>query len=266
MTELTAAMSQRLATTLFLEWSTTPPPLLRALNRLLRRRPLWLRLERAIDGRYDVTTVEQRIHLVHLLTYVVCHDAEGDVVEIGTIEGKTAVLLTKVLQELNSTKRLHVYAAFHVSYFLGEGADVLARLRGNFAATNARLPEIHRGYFKQTLPRELPEKISFVHLDVGIGPNPGRHNATRLHCLASIYDRLSPGGVCVLMDYHDGSFPDVPDGHPGVGLVTDEFLRGGPEKPFVLYGGQGAMAYFRRVGRVAVEKTNAGKTAAALAA
>ena len=245
---LSTPMNQNLATTLFPEWSTTPPKFLRWINRVLRKRPLRLRLERAVDGRFDMTTVEQRIHLMQLLAIVVQYDVPGDVVELGTFEGKTAVLLTRVLEELRSTKKLHVYDAFDVGYFLGERVDVLGRLRANFTTAGARLPEIHQGYFDQTLPTELPETICFVHLDVGVGPHPDRHKAVMLKCLESFYPRLAPGGICLLMDYNDGSFPDVADGHPGVRQATDEFLRGKPERPISLYSGQGAMAYFRKLG------------------
>lgn len=239
-------MNQNLATTLFPEWSTTPPKILQQLNRVLRKRPLRLRLERAVDGRIDMTTVEQRVHLMQLLTLAVEFGAQGDVVEIGTFDGKTAVLLTRVLEELRSPKRLHVYDAFDVGYFLGEKADVLAHLRTNFAGAGARMPEIHKGYFEQTLPTELPDSICFAHLDVGVGPHPDRHKAVMLHCLKSIYPRLAPGGICLLMDYNDGSFPDVSDGHPGVRQATQEFLSDKPETPVALYGGQGAMGYFRK--------------------
>lgn len=193
-----------------------------------------------------MTTVEQRIHLLHLLTDAVQYGVDGDVAEIGTFEGKTAVLLTRVLQELGSNKALHVYDAFDVGYFLGEATDVEARLRGNFAQASARPPVVHKGYFETTLPSELPARVCFAHVDCGVGPNPTRHKQVLHHCLAQLYPRLTPGAVCVLMDYNDGSFPDVPDGHPGVRQATDEFLRDKAEKPIVLYGGQGAMAYFRR--------------------
>ena len=253
-------MNHNLATTLFPEWTTTPPNRLRLINRILKRRPLRLRIERAIDGRIDMTTIEQRVHLMQLLTVVVQYDVPGDVVELGTFEGKTAVLLTRVLEELRSPKKLHVYDAFDVGYFLGERVDVLARLHQNFASAGARLPEIHTGYFDQTLPAQLPEKIAFVHLDVGIGPHPDRHKGVMLKCLESIYPRLAPGGICLLMDYNDGSFPDVPDGHPGVRQATDEFLHDKPEKPITLYGGQGAMAYFRRCETPASQKTRASES------
>lgn len=241
-----APVNQKLVTQLFPEWNTTPPAFLRAINAVLRRRPLRLRLERAVDGRVEMTTLEQRLHLMQLLITVLQYEVPGDVVELGTFEGKTAALLARVMHEMNSTKRLHVYDAFEVGYFLGEGADVLSRLRQNFSAVRAPLPEIHRGYFEATLPVELPALVAFAHVDVGVGPDPTRHAAVVLHCLDSIYPRLAPGAICLLMDYNDGSFPDVPDGHPGVRAAADAFLRDKPEKPVVLYGGQGAMAYFRK--------------------
>lgn len=239
-------MNDRLATTLFPEWSPELPSPIRVANKLLRRRPLWLRIERAVDGRYDMTTLEQRLNLMHLLTNVIENGVAGDSIEIGTFEGKTAALLTRVLEEMNSGKRLHAYDAFDVGYFLGEKADVLTRLHQNFASVQARAPEIHQGLFSETIPAQLPTQVCFAHLDCGVGPNLPLHKKNLLHVLEHLYPRMAPGGVCAFMDYNDGSFPDVHDGHPGVRMAADEFLQDKPEKIVVLYGGQGAMGYFRR--------------------
>src|SRR5688572_871293 len=193
--------NQYFAVSLFPEWSPKVSGIVRIINKFIRKRPVRLRLERVIDGRYDMTSLEQRLHLIALLTDAVEYDVPGDVVEIGSFEGKTAALLSRVLEELNSLRPLHVYDAFDVGYFLGTAVDVEARLRTNFESVGARLPMIHKGYFEETLPFQLPDKISYVHLDCGVGPDQERHRKSMLHCLNSFYPRLSPGGVCVLMDY-----------------------------------------------------------------
>jgi O-methyltransferase len=231
---------------LFPEWNPPLPRKARLANRLLAQWGIPLRLERVINGCFDMSTVEQRFCLAQLLHDVVQDDVAGDVAEFGCFEGKTAALLTRVLEGLGSSRRVHLYDSFETIYFLGEGADVEAKLRANFQSVSARLPETHKGRFEQTIPHQLPEKICFAHLDCGTGGDQALHRRSLLHCLTHLYPRLAPGGVCVLMDYNDGTFPEIPDGLPAVRLAVDEFLRDKPEKPILLWGGQGAMAYFRR--------------------
>ncbi len=239
-------MSQRLAFTLFPDWEPKLPRLARRVNRLLRKMNADLRLERIVNGYFDMTTLEQRLSLIQLLTDVLQGGVAGDVVECGCFEGKTSALLTRVAHDLDHKRVVHVFDSFGSGFFLGSEEDIEARLRANFANVKARLPQIHRGAFDETIPSRLPDRICFAHLDVGTGGDPEAHEAAVLHCLRHLYERLESGGVCVLMDCGDGTFPSEVPGYPAVLRAVSGFLERKPENLIALYGGQGTMAYFRR--------------------
>jgi O-methyltransferase len=233
------------AVSLFPEWKPQLPWLAHIVNRYLRRWKTNLRLERVVNGSRDMTTVEQRFSLVQALAAVVESRVPGDIVECGCFEGKTTALLTRMLGEWGEPRPVHVFDSFGSTYFLGE-ASVEEALRQNFAQVNLPLPVIHRGLFQETIPEQLPEQIAFVHLDCGGYENPAIHQRSLEHCLSHLYPRLSPGGICVLMDYNDGTFVEIDDALPGVRRALDNFLADKPEKRTLLWGGQGGMAYFRR--------------------
>ena len=209
-------MSQRLALSLFPDWTPKLPRLAQLSNHVLQKLNTGFRLERVVNAYFDMTTLEQRLSLVQLLTDVVQCGVAGDVVECGCFEGKTAALLTRVAHELDSSRVVHVYDSFGAGFFLGSSADIEERLRANFAAVEARLPQIHKGAFEETIPAQLPAKISFAHIDVGTGADTEIHKSAVLHCLNHVYGRLSPGGVCVLMDCNDGTFFGDEGGFLGV--------------------------------------------------
>jgi O-methyltransferase len=64
-----------------------------------------------------------------------------------------------------------------------------------------------KGLFEQTWPDQAPDKIAFVHLDCD-WYEPVHY------CLDAVADRLSPGGIVMLDDYHD---------YGGCRTATDEF-------------------------------------------
>jgi O-methyltransferase len=239
-------MSQQLAISLFPEWSSDLSPTARLANKLLRRLRLSLRVERIVDGRVDMTTLEQRLALVHLLADALHSGIPGDIIECGCFEGKTAALLTRVAHAIDAMRVVHVYDSFQAGFFLGGNVDIEQRLRANFASAGALLPWIHRGFFEQTIPAELPERICFAHLDAGTGGDPAIHRGAALHCLRHLYPRLAPGGVCVLMDCNDGTFRPPEDGTLAVRQAAQEFLADKPERLLPLYAGQATLAYFRR--------------------
>lgn len=59
-----------------------------------------------------------------------------------------------------------------------------------------------RGWFRDTLPGELPERIAFAHLDCDL-------EASMDECLPPVWERLSPGGVIVVDDWGEEKWPGV---------------------------------------------------------
>lgn len=100
-----------------------------------------------------------------------------------------------MIGSLNSEKKLHVYDSFEglpatgtedtedgQSYTKGDLATSEDVFRNNFRIHDLELPGIHKGWFDQTLPQGLSERICFAHLDEcreaagGAAPNKTRSN------------------------------------------------------------------------------------------
>src|SRR5262249_10142950 len=126
-----------------------------------------------------MTNVEQRMNMYHFVSQVLVHEIPGELVEVGCNSGESSVLITKILGEFDPSKKLHVYDSFeglpdrapqdgveHAErYGAGQLKTTKDLLAENFRRYNLPLPEIHQGWFDQTLPTQLPETICFAYLD-----------------------------------------------------------------------------------------------------
>ncbi|MCH8895182.1 MAG: class I SAM-dependent methyltransferase [Proteobacteria bacterium] len=216
-------------------------------------------------------SLEQGINIHLLLTQVILMDVPGDVVELGCWGGQTSILMQKTLDLYRSKKRLHVYDSFEglpepheqdqgTHFKEGWCATDEETLRKMFALHDARLPEIHPGWFSETLENELPERIAFAHLD-------GDFYSSIIQSLEHTYPRLAPGAIVVIDDYCDLSVHDEmvqrvlnnryraesernvahnPNALPGVKTACDKFFDDKPEDVSVLFAGIAPHAYFRK--------------------
>jgi O-methyltransferase len=202
-----------------------------------------------LSGR--MTNVEQRMNMFHLVDQVLAYGVDGDFVELGCNSGQSSVLIAKVLQHYNSNKRLYVYDSFEGlppltsvdgrAYHQGQLKTTEDVLRYNFNQYNLPLPEIHRGWFNDTLPNGLPEKIAFSYLD-------GDLYDSILISLEYVYPRLTKGAICLIDDYGDPSInPAGWNKLPGVKKACDEYLADKPEKVSLLYAGDYTHGFFRKV-------------------
>lgn len=196
------------------------------------------------------TNVEQRMNMYHLVSQVMAYKVDGDLVEVGCNEGQSAVLMTKVMQSFHSDKKLHVYDSFEglpatgkddgSSYREGDLRTSEQVLTRNFRMHGLPLPIIHKGWFSDTLPTELPASICFAHLD-------GDLYDSIMVSLKHVYPRLSSGAICLVDDYCD---PNInPDGWnylPGVKKACDEFLADKPEEICYVYSGSFTHGFFRK--------------------
>jgi O-methyltransferase len=213
--------------------------------------PFWAK-ENMLRG--YMTSREQACNLYHLLRSTVVARVPGDVVELGCHEGLTAALLQRTLDEQGSDKRLHVFDSFaglppSTAEDFRDGAPATAAgalavseesVRRTFARFGVRPPEIHKGWFEDTLPAGLPERVAFAHLD-------GDLYSSTLTGLREVYPRLSPGSVVVLDDYHDPEqLPSRWSLFPGVKQACDEFLADKPERVTPLVAGHECHGYFMK--------------------
>jgi O-methyltransferase len=186
------------------------------------------------------------MNLYHLLSQTIVFDVPGDVVELGCHEGCASVLIKMVLESHHSAKHLHLYDSFEGLPAWSEQDEGSIETKDNLRGSERRLlrnfrryrlghPIVHRGWFQDTLPQELPESISFAHLD-------GDLYSSVKESLEAVYPRMSRNGV-VLVDDYDVSKSAC---YPGCAKAVQEFLREKPEtieplhlKEFYVYSAHG---------------------------
>lgn len=170
---------------------------------------------------YTMTSPEKLNTLVQSVRYVVRHKIPGEVVECGVWRGGSMMAVARTLLEAGDTSRhLHLYDTFEGMSEPGEhdrrhdgrsAAEMLAaapRSAGVWAY--ASLEDVqqamgatgypgdrihyHRGKVEDTVPGQVPDRISILRLDTDW------FESTR-HELAHLWPRLVPGGVLLLDDY-----------------------------------------------------------------
>ena len=241
-----------IATTL--DWDhRTPKDWQVFVNKVLRKLRLPVRLTPAPS---DMANVEARMNLFHLLEQTVANNIPGDVVDVGCNAGDSTIVMQRVISALAPQKQVHAYDSFEGLPALGDndkqdgiyqagymaaGLDLFTR---KFAALGLKLPHTHKGWFEETVPRDLPGKISFALLDGDL------YGSTK-HVLPHVYERMSPGAIGMIAVYYDDTiFPrkGIAGGYmsPGVKRATDEFFADKPEKVSVLYANEYSNGYFRK--------------------
>lgn len=199
----------------------------------------------------DWLSVEQGMNIYHLLVQTLLLDIPGDIVELGCYEGTTSILMQMTLDQYNSKKQIHVYDSFEglpekskedgdTQFHEGACKTTIEKLIQNYKKYKVKLPKIHKGWFKYTLPKELPLKISFAHLD-------GDFYSSTLESLTYVYPKLSKGAVVVIDDYCDPKVNNVNNILPGVKRACDEFFKDKKEKVSVLIAGNESHGYFRKL-------------------
>ncbi len=196
------------------------------------------------------TSVEQRMNMYHLVSQVIAYNVEGDLVDVGCNEGQSSALMAETMRSFNTYKKLHVYDSFEGlpstrpedgdAYQKGDLATTKDVLLNNFQLYGLEPPIIHEGWFDNTLPDSLPQKICFAHLD-------GDLYDSIMVSLKYVYPRLSKGAICLIDDYCDPSInPDAWNHLPGVKKACDEFMSDKPEQICYVYSGVFTHAYFRK--------------------
>lgn len=197
------------------------------------------------------TNVEQRINLYHLVSQVIAYDVEGDFVELGCNEGQSSVLIQNVIEAYKSPKKLHLFDSFEglptvgpedgSSYKKGDLSTSESIVRQNFKLRNFPPPIIQKGWFSDTLPDHLPDKICFALLD-------GDLYDSIMVSLRYTYPRLSKGAVCVIDDYCDEKiYPQGWNYLPGVKKACDDYLSDKPEEICYIFSGAFSHGFFRKM-------------------
>lgn len=164
----------------------------------------------------------------HWANQVIDRNVEGDFVELGVFRGGTAKLLSLVMNWKKSNKTLHLYDSFEGLPELtdeDEPSGEKCFKKGVFKVPQQQLSQtmgslsnyfVYPGWFSETIPSKLPDKICYAHLD-------GDLYSSILESLEGVYPRLSSGAICVIDDYDNA-------GLPGVNQAVSEFMIDKPEK------------------------------------
>jgi len=183
------------------------------------------------------------------LERIVRERVPGAVVELGCFRGAMTLWIRSVLDALGAHPALHVYDSFRGlpdsteedEIVLPTGAMTASQdeLLTTLTAWRKPSPQLHPGWFEDTLPTELPGEIAFAYLD-------GDLYSSTMVSLAECVPRLAPGGAIILDDYAD------PQANPravvkmaGVKLACDEYF--GLPSPVEVLVGEGDLAYGRYV-------------------
>ena len=246
-------MDNAFVATLF-DWDhRTPTDWQRKVNNLLRKTNRYTRVAPAPP---NMANVEARMNLFLLLEQTLANKVQGDVLDIGCNEGDSTIVMQKVVTTLDPVKQVHAYDSFEGLpdvkaadsvdgiYEKGNMKADLSVYYERFDALGLKRPHTHKGWFEETIPSQLPDKISFALLDGDL------YESTR-HVLPHLYERMSPGAICMIAVYYDESiFPrkDLFGGYrsPGVKRATDEFFQGKPEKVSLLYACEYSNGFFRK--------------------
>jgi hypothetical protein len=164
----------------------------------------------------------------------------GDLLELGTYQGRTAALLATMARRMRRTLYvLDTFEGFDERDLAGP--DSSARV-GTFSDTSleavrARVGEESvryvKGYFPETANQLPPDgRYALVHIDCDL-------YAPILSALEYFYPRLTPGGFIIVHDYSSPSWA-------GAERAVDEFFAGKPESVLPLPDGAGS-AIVRRM-------------------
>jgi O-methyltransferase len=223
------------------------PSVIGLVNKTIKRIGYNYALKPLLDPFRDMNSIEQRNNYYLLIDSIIANNIEGEMVEMGCFTGHCAMLFQKTIEERHSNKQLHLYDSFEKKFAVT--GSVEDELKENFKNAALKLPIIHKGVFEQTVPQELPDKISFAHIDCGWGGDKMIHKNIVLFCLEHIYPQMTKGAICVLMDYYDESVTPAGIGlnaNPGVKLACDDFLENKPEEMIYIYSNDCSHGFFRK--------------------
>ena len=141
--------------------------------------------------------------------YVVSQNISGDIVECGSAQGGSALLLALTLQRLHAQRKIWLFDTFEglpapsandpdyeiADMFTGTCIGTLDEVRDLFLRFNAaEQVEFVKGLFQETLPVTPIPQIALLHID-------GDWYESVKACLDHLYDKVAPNGVIQFDDY-----------------------------------------------------------------
>lgn len=149
----------------------------------------------------------------------------GTVVEFGCYTGTTSLFIRRVLNALHDNRPFHVYDSFEglpekatqdqspagEQFKAGELMATKKQFIQAFTKAHLQPPIIHKGWFNQLKPDDVPEPVAFAFLD-------GDYYDSIRDSLRLIESKLAPHAIIVVDDYANEALP-------GAAKATDEWCR-----------------------------------------
>ena len=140
----------------------------------------------------------------------------GDVVEFGCYVGTTSLFIRRLLDKHHARGTFHVYDSFAglpeksrqdesvagSNFQAGQLAISKKLFIHEFQKAHLRLPVIHKGWFSELKPADVPEHIAFAFLD-------GDFYESIRSSLKLVLPRMSSSGTIVVHDYTREALPGV---------------------------------------------------------
>jgi len=142
----------------------------------------------------------------------------GAVVEFGCYVGTTSLFIRRLLDETGQSaeRPFHVYDSFEglppknnhdtsaagVDFTAGKLAVSKKEFLQQFKQAKLQLPVIHKGWFDQLQPTDVPTPIAFAFLD-------GDFYDSIISSLRLVWPHMSPGGKILVDDYQRETLPGV---------------------------------------------------------
>ena len=141
---------------------------------------------------------------------------EGSVVELGCYIGTTSLFIRRLLDAVGQDREFHVYDSFEglppkstwdasvtgEAFTAGELAVSKKQFIRQFQYAGLKLPVMHKGWFRDLTPTDIPEKIACAFLD-------GDFYESIRDSLRLVLPRMSQGGVIIVDDYAREALPGV---------------------------------------------------------
>lgn len=177
----------------------------------------------------QVSATELSIIISQLSRAISRHSA-GAIVEFGCYIGTTSLFIRRVMDELGATGEFHVYDSFvglpdktkfdrspvGEQFRSGELAASSRDFTIQFRKAGLQLPIIHRSWFADLTPADVPTGIAFAFFD-------GDYYESIRDSFRLVTPKLLPGAVVIVDDYTN-------DALPGAARAVDEWLRVHPAK------------------------------------
>ena len=191
----------------------------REIDSLLRKYPL---ISDQVDER------ELAVILSELSRQLEQSKKGGSVVELGCYIGTTSLFIRRLLNHQASDMPFHVYDSFAglppktaqdsspagEQFKTGELAVSRKTFELQFKKAGLRLPVIHKAWFSDLTPQDIPENITFAYLD-------GDYYDSIRDSLRLVWPKLVPGACVVVDDYANEALP-------GAARAVSEWLHDHP--------------------------------------